>query len=252
MARSQWGYLIWAVNDQYLASRSLTDLAWGARKRWNFFAGKPVVVVGGRLPDDLETTSLALRVLGPSTAVPVSSILDTMKTYLNDDGYFQVYYERDRPRTDIMCTTTVLTSFYKYGRGHEVERTLQLVHSMLLDRTYLQGTRYYPSPDLCLNYVGRLLRTSDDAHLHATLGPLLKSRVSERVGVDGTALDLAMRVITCRQMGVECENDRCALLNLQQEDGRWEGGWLYLFKKANLEITNVGVITAKAVEALSS
>ncbi|KAI1300650.1 HAD-like protein [Xylaria venustula] len=231
--------------------RSLMNLDWGSKKRWNFFAGKPVIVVGGQLPDDLETTSLALRVLGPSPNESVSSMLDTMLTYLNDDGTFLVYYDRDRPRVDLMCTTTVLTCFYIYGRGHELERTLQAVRSMLLERSYLQGTRYYPSPDYCLGIIGSLVQSSDDSHLQAMLRPLLKLRVSERVGLGGSALDLAVRIITCRQMGVECESDRRALLDLQCEDGRWEGGCIYLFLKTMIEITNVGVVTSKAIEALS-
>lgn len=89
---------------------------------------------------------------------------------------------------------------------------------MLSDRSYVQGTRYYPSPDVCLGFIGRLLRSSNDVHLQTTLGPLLESRLPERLGLGGSALDLAMRITTCSQMGIACEQDRQALLSLQCEE----------------------------------
>jgi hypothetical protein len=123
---------------------------------------------------------------------------------------------------------------------------------MLLDRSYMQGTRYYSSPDCCLGFIGRLLRSSSDAHLQMTLGPLLKSRVRERLGLGGSALDLAMRITTCAQMGIACKDDRRALLNLQCEGGSWEAGWMYQYGSSGVQIGNRGVTTAMAVAALSS
>ncbi|KAI0803521.1 HAD-like protein [Xylaria sp. FL0064] len=220
-----------AVGDNYakfliadsLQDNTLTNITWGSKKTWNFFS-----------------------ILGPSPNEAFSCTLDRIMTYLRDDG------NSIRERFDPICTSTILACFYVYGRGNELERTLQLMHSILLDRSYLQGTRYYPSPDLCLGYFGRLLRASDDAHLYTTLSPLLKLRVCERIGLGGSALDLAMRIITCTQMGVACEGDRRDLLDLQCEDGRWEGGWLYQFGRSKIKMTNVCVTTALAVEALSS
>lgn len=123
---------------------------------------------------------------------------------------------------------------------------------MLLDRSYLQGTRYYPSADCCLGFIGRLLRSSSDPHLQMTLGPLLKSRVRERVGAGGSALDLAMRIVTCAQMGVACHDDRRALLSMQHADGSWEPGWMYQYGSTGVKIGNRAVTTAMAVAALST
>lgn len=165
----------------------------------------------------------------------------------------QTYFDRGRPRVDPIVSANVLACFYSFGRGHEFPRTLQLVRSMLSDRSYLQGTRYYPSPDCCLGFIGRLLRSSPgDAHLQAALGPLLRSRLRERVGLGGSALDLAMRIMTCAQMEVACESDRRALLSLQCEDGSWEPGWMYVYGSTRTKIGNRGVTTAMAVAALSS
>ncbi|TGO17743.1 hypothetical protein BTUL_0015g00790 [Botrytis tulipae] len=245
-----------------LQDQTLVDLSWGSKETWNFFAAHPaanedvslgetVLVPGGFFPDDLDTTSLALTVLRPLSTQTVSSILDTMADYVNDDGTFQTYFDRDRKRVDPIVSANILACFYTYDRGHKFENTLQLIHSMLLDRSYIQGTRYYPSPDCCLGFIGRLLRSSSDPHLQMTLGPLLKSRVRERLGLEGNALDLAMRIITCIQMGVDCEEDRCALLKLQCDDGSWEAGWMYQYGTNGMKIGNCGVTTAMAVAALS-
>ncbi|CAD6445532.1 7fe3ec5d-42cf-4651-88da-c65e87bd4b1f [Sclerotinia trifoliorum] len=157
-----------------LQDRTLMDLSWGSKETWNFFAGKAVLIPGGIFPDDLDTTCLALTVLRPSSTKTISSLLNTMAEYVNDDGTFQTYFDRNRKRVDPIVSANILACFYYYNRGHEFERTLQLVRSMLLDRSYVRGTRYYTSPDCCLGFIGRLLRSSSDSHLHMTLGPLLK------------------------------------------------------------------------------
>lgn len=146
----------------------------------------------------------------------------------------------------------MLACFYSFGRGHQLEHTLQLIHDALLHRTYIQGTRYYSSADCCLFFFGRLLHSSDDIHLRATLGPLLEERVLERVGQSGNALDLAMRVLTCSSLNLDCSVDRRALLDLQCEDGGWEAGWMYKFGSTGMELGNRAVTTAMAIKAIAS
>lgn len=153
---------------------------------------------------------------------------------------------------DPIVSANILACFYSYNRGQEFEHTLELIHTLLLDRSYIEGSRYYSSPDCCLGFIGRLLGSSNDDHLRITLGPLLKLRVRERLGLKGSALDLAMRVATCVQMGIACEDDRRALLGLQCDDGSWEGGWLYQYGTTGVKIENRAVTTAMAIAALSS
>lgn len=45
---------------------------------------------GDSFPDDLDTTSLALLALGPPSAHDISSVLDLMAEYVDDDGNFLV------------------------------------------------------------------------------------------------------------------------------------------------------------------
>ena len=53
--------------------------------------GEAALIPGGQFPDDLDTTSLALVALPPSSNKLISSILDNMAGYVNDDGSFQVW-----------------------------------------------------------------------------------------------------------------------------------------------------------------
>lgn len=149
-------------------------------------------------------------------------------------------------------SANVLACFYSFGRGQQLGRTLQLIHDVLLNRTYIHGTRYYPSPDCCLFFFGRLLQSSTDTHLKTTLGSLLKKRTQERVGQSGNALDLAMRILTCSSLDVNHGLDRRALLDLQCEDGGWEGGWLYRHGSTGVKLGNRGVTTALAIKAIAS
>lgn len=164
----------------------------------------------------------------------------------------QTYFQRERHRVDPIVSANILACFYHYGRGREFDRTLKLVHSTLESRAYMDGTRYYPSPDCCLGFIGRLLRVSNnDEHLQTTLGPLLKSRIGERVGMSGSPMELAMRIITCKQMGIPCEGDCAELLSSQCDDGSWEAGWMYRYGSTGETIGNRAVTTAMAVAALS-
>jgi hypothetical protein len=146
----------------------------------------------------------------------------------------------------------VLTLFYTYGRGSELYRTLQWVHDVLLHRAYLDGTRYYSTPESYLFFLGRLLRSSDSTELHELLGPLLKERIKELIGTEGDALALAMRIITCTYVGLENEVDLRKLLSLQCEDGGWEIGWIYKYGSSNIKIGNRGLTTAMAIKAIEA
>lgn len=164
----------------------------------------------------------------------------------------QTYFDRKKLRTDAVVSANVLACFYSFGRGQQLGHTLQLIHSVLLHRTYIQGTHYYPSPDCCLFFFGRLLQSSHDVHLKATLGSLLQERTQERVGQSGSALDLAMRILTCCSLNLDCGIDRRALLDLQCEDGGWKGGWMYKYGSSGIKLGNRGVTTAMAIKAIAS
>ena len=164
----------------------------------------------------------------------------------------QTYFDHDRPRTDPVVCTNVLSLFSKYGRGNELGKTFDWVYHVLLHRAYIDGTRYYATAECFFYFLSRLISmpgfSPDKA---ALLRPLLRERVYERVGTGGDALALAMRMLVCESVGLQTSSaDKKALLNLQLDDGGWEAGWFYKYGSTGKNIGNRGVTTVLALKAL--
>ncbi|KAG5648479.1 hypothetical protein DXG03_003090 [Asterophora parasitica] len=219
-------------------------------RTWNFFQGKGKLTTE-QFPFDLDTTSLALTILRREKAL-ASSVIDEMLEYVDPDGIIQTYFDHRRPRFDPCVCVNVLSLFYTYSRGHELPRTLEWIQEVLRNRAYLEGTRYYETPECFLFFITRLLESSGDQELHAMLKPLLKERVQERIGAKGDALALAMRILVTNFVGLRNEVDLRALLPLQTEDGGWEIGWMYKYGSSGIRIGNRGLTTALAVKAIDA
>ncbi|KAG0697555.1 Haloacid dehalogenase-like hydrolase-domain-containing protein [Suillus ampliporus] len=227
--------------------RSLVDLP-DTPRTWNFFQGKAVLCSTEDYPSDLETTSLGLTVINRPGDV-AHSIMDEMLDYIDDDGIIQLCFDHRRPRFDPFCCVNILALFYSYGRGHQLDRTLHWIHEVLLHRAHLHGTQYYETPECFLYFLGRLLEISNDASLAAYLKPLLIERVQERIGAEGDATALSMRLRLCAYLGLRNEVDLHTLLPLQCEDGGWEIGWMYHFS-SGIKIGNRGLTTSLAMKAI--
>lgn len=114
----------------------------------------------------------------------------------------------------------------------------------------MDGTRYYTTPECFLFFMGRLLTTAKDPELQKMLMPVFKERVQERIGAEGDALALGMRILACAAAGVRNTVDRGALLSMQCVDGGWETGWVYKLVVAKVRIGSRGLATAIALAAL--
>ncbi|KAG1881344.1 HAD-like domain-containing protein [Suillus tomentosus] len=233
-------------------NRSLINLT-DTHRTWNFFqadlvSGKPLLTTE-EFPFDLDTTSLGLTVMGSPEDV-AHSVMDDMLDYIDDDGIIQTYFDHRRPRVDPVVCVNALTLFYSYGRGHQLDRTLHWIREVLLHRAYLDGTRYYATPECFLYFLGRLLEISSDIYLAVYIKPLLIERVRERIGADGDALALSMRLRLCAYLGLHNDVDLRTLLSLQCEDGGWEIGWIYKYGSSGIRIGNRGLTTSLAVKAI--
>ncbi|KAG2138330.1 Haloacid dehalogenase-like hydrolase-domain-containing protein [Suillus clintonianus] len=231
-----------ATDDRNLVN--LTDTL----RTWHFFEGKPLLTTE-EFPFDLDTTSIGLTVMSSPEDV-AHSVMDDMLDYIDDDGIIQTYFDHHRPRFDPVVCVNVLTLFYSYGRGHQLDRTLQWIREVLLHRAYLDGTRYYVTPECFLYFVGRLLEISNDGYLAIHIKPLLIERVQERIGAEGDAMALSMRLCLCAYLGLRNNVDLRTLLPLQCEDGGWEIGWVYQYPSSGVKIGNRGLTTSLAVKAI--
>ncbi|OBZ67148.1 hypothetical protein A0H81_12851 [Grifola frondosa] len=212
---------------------------------------KGVLTQNDYLPNDLDTTCLGLFVTKPPKE-HVYSLMEEILSNLNDDGLPWTYFDPNLPRLCPVVCTNVLHLFYTHGRGTELPGALAWVHEVLLNRAYLdEGTRYYFAGSF-LYFVGRLLRTSDDAHLHGLLEDLLRERVLELVGSAADPLGLAMRILTCASVGIRDEQDMRMLLPLQCDDGGWEIGWITKYGISGMKVGNRGYTTAMAIRAIEA
>ncbi|KAG7442323.1 HAD-like protein [Guyanagaster necrorhizus] len=200
-------------------------------------------------PCDLDTTSLGLTVIRAKEEVAAST-MDEMLMYVNEDGIVQTYFDHTRPRIDPVVCVNVLSLFYSYGRGNEMNQTLEWVYQVLLHRAYLQGSRYYETAESFLFFLYRFIGGCDNPVTHSRFYPLLKERVMERIGTEGDGLALAMRLIVCNFTDVKNDIDLQTLRGLQREDGGWDTGLIYKYGSSGLSIRNRGLTTVMAIHAI--
>ena len=253
--------------------RNLVSLVEHERE-WNFFQGKPILTTEA-FPCDLDTTSVALTVTGRSKET-ISSIMDEMLNYVDKDGIVQVsrcsdsnsfdpgahqpyfhslrqtYFDHRRLRFDPVVCVNVLTLFYANGRGDQLPQTFAWVREVLINRGYTDGTRYYATPECFLFFMARLLEQIKGTKTDLSLRPIFRERIQERIGSEGDALALAMRVLASASVGIRDEMDLRTLLSLQQEDGGWEAGWMYKYGSSGINIGNRGLTTALAINAIEA
>ena len=147
----------------------------------------------------------------------------------------------------VVCLNT-LTLFHTYGRGEDLSSSLDWCVKVLKNRAYKDGTLYYVTPEAYLFFFSRLVAHSDS--VRKRYGPLLALRLRERIGRDGDACALAMRILACREVGEECEEDQQRLCELQEVDGGWPMSAIYRYPTLNVTIGNRGLTTAWALNAL--
>ena len=140
----------------------------------------------------------------------------------------------------------VLTFFYANDRGFLLDKTLNYIYSILHNRSYLNGTRYYPGAEIFLYFLARLISTADS--VQKRFQPLFQ----QRIGKDGDSLALAMRILACSVIELEDEFALWKLLTLQTNSGSWEDGWVYKHGSSGILIGNNGLTTAFAINAIES
>lgn len=119
---------------------------------WDFFQKFSGQFTDVEFPADLDTTSMAYTVIPDATNNAIKDkVMDRMiLEYLDNDGIPFTYFDRNRARRDHAVCVNVLTLFYTYGRGHELSKATDYIHSLLESGAYSEGSRYYRSPEIFL------------------------------------------------------------------------------------------------------
>lgn len=200
-------------------------------------------------PPDVDCNSLAYSVFPHLDSASRQHMMDKMLLHVDSQGILQGYLSPDKVRLDVLMCVNGLALFHEYGRGHQLAATETWLYDVLVTRAFRDGTHYYPSPDLFLYFVSRLLRKAPT--LRSRFAPVLRECVLERTEADGDALALAARLIAAARCGVVGNGYLLEkLLVLQKEDGSWEAGVVYRFNRTEGVAWHQGFTVALAVLAI--
>eukprot|EP00755_Sulcionema_specki_P011498 Sspe_Gene.49170::Locus_26220_Transcript_1_1_Confidence_1.000_Length_1252::g.49170::m.49170 len=168
------------------------------------------------LPADADCTAVGLSALldaGRVSRDEAQRVADTMVGNVGGDGIFYTYFSEQRKRVDPVVCVNVLYFLLQLGREDgAVATNLQYVLRHLRDRSYLEGSRYYHSPDTFLYFLARLASRFPSASRE--LVPLLRENVRRRAGSTRFTLDVAMRVVCCRLLEMGDGGEQAVLAQL--------------------------------------
>lgn len=199
-----------------------------------------------RLPADADCTALAyLLVLsaGLDLEAQAHRAFDTIAANTGCDGVVATYFERSGERAgiiDAVVAANVVRLAVRLGRTDEVRATTAFLDGLVRDRSYLDGSRYYPSPD-CLLYSLALGRPV----------PGLREAIAARMGASAGAIDLAQRILAARRVGLVNAADRDRLIALADADGTWPAEGWFCYGRSRRWFGSRALSTAFALAALA-
>ncbi len=205
------------------------------------------------LPADIDCTgvghALLVALREPHDDLP--SIAERLLRNVTKDGIIEVYEQpagEHAGRIDPCALVNALYLVYWAGREALAEPSIDLVHEFLTSGAFERGTRYYPSGDIFLYFLSRLLRDFERTH-RRFLQPL-HARLLERFGEPASTLDRAMRVSAADNVGLFDADDLAELVALQQPDGSWPPGAFFKYGRSVRYFGSEAVTTAFALRAL--
>ena len=167
-----------------------------------------------RLPGDADCTAIAYLLLlraGLAVEADAHRALDLIAGNLGPDGVVATYFDPTGERAgivDAVVCANVMRLAWRLDRGDDVAPTWRYLRRVVRERSYLDGTRYYPAP-ACLLYSLALGRPFDE----------LRQAVADRVGVTDQTLDLAQHVLAARHLGLDASVERARLAARVDVDG---------------------------------
>lgn len=208
-------------------------------------------------PPDADITSLGYIVLyqaGKTDKTALNKAATNILAAADAQGNLQVWLDphHTRPnRKDAVVTANALRLLYTAGRKHEALVAINeaWLDDVLNSNEFLQGTRYYPSPDAFLYFVGKFALSFSDAR--SRYEDALRKALLRRIGTTEHAIDIAMRVTLSVRLGLRstAEAETAQLLALQHPEGWWPADTLYRGMQRNFG--SRAVATAFSLGALS-
>ena len=206
------------------------------------------------LPADVDCTAVGLSLLHQTDRAGrnlVNRAVDRMMQNTDEAGVIKVYFPPcgHRQYVDPVVCLNALYLFALVGREAEARATLDFVRRWALSGEYIEGTRYYPSPDVFLYFLFRFVDRFPSA-AESLAGPLRRG-LRERFDTSRSPLDLAIRVMLARKMGIANDGDHRRLTDSQARDGAWAAGPFFRFGKRRGFFGSRELTTAFAIKALA-
>jgi hypothetical protein len=199
-----------------------------------------------RLPPDADCTAVAyLSMLGAGLDVEQAAhrALDLIAATTDADGVVTTYFETSGDRAgivDAVVCANVMRLATRLGRGSDVLPTWRFLRRVIAERSYLDGTRYYPSPDSLL-YALALGKPF----------PELRDAVIARIGATDHVLDLAQRVLAAARLDIDATRDR-ELLEARRAEGGWAPEGWFCYGRSRTWFGSRALTTAFALAALEA
>jgi hypothetical protein len=206
-------------------------------------------------PADIDDTGIGLAILVETGTIESSiahQVVDRMLNNVNEDGIFRVYFPPygHRSYIDPVVCVNGLYLFALLGRETEAQKTVDYVFEYLRTRAYLAATRMYPSPDIFLCFLARLIEKS--SYFREIFEDHMKQALETRIGTTKLPLDLAARTITAKAVGVSNDFEEQELILSQNGYGGWPASTFFEFHRRHGFFGCEALTTAFAVKALET
>jgi hypothetical protein len=205
------------------------------------------------LPTDADTTSYTLSSLIHAEAFPMNENQKIAKKIIENqkNNQIQVYFipeEFNREnRFDEVALCNISYFLIQVGFEDEAEKQLPIIRDFFTSKKYLNGSRYYFSPETAIYFASRLIEfPKGNEQLHSTLENSLK----ERIGKTDFPLDLAMRVTSAYRLGLNNDADFQKLISIQNSDGSFPADAIYKYGSKEEYFGSKEISTAFSIEAL--
>jgi len=209
-----------------------------------------------RLPADADCTALGISVMllgGLPIQDKAHVALDRILANVDQDGVVETYFdptgERDGIIDQVVCANVLFLAL-QLGRGEEAQATLEYVHRVLTEETYLEGSRYYHSPDTFLYFLGRVVHHFPETRA-LLLEPLVHA-VRKRLGISTNTIEVAQRSLLCTWLEIDDdEGELDQLVEMQAGDGNWPNDALFRYGRKKVYFGSRVLASAFVVKAIA-
>jgi len=183
-------------------------------------------------PTDIDDTSWFLSALLDMNKSRryIERVADEIMNNVDENGILKVWFE-PCPKENAKDNIAIANALYflnLMGRRTYTMKNEDYMLEILKNKSYLNGSLYYDSPDTFLYCLSKLTRFKE---INERFGETLKKEIKERIDSTDWPLDLAMRVSVANRLDINNDAEIEKLLNLQEKDGGWPIDSLYHYRR---------------------